>query len=188
MSCITSNIACLCDDSIVGGLIQTAVGEIADVLAWTQDTDGQVTAITMKPTKKMFAIDWEEETADYIDEAVEATVGAKNYQVGYSHKIDGQIRGQDGITKKKIHEYVSCGCGVFVINVYSDGSKCILGLRYNKEDLVGTPNPKAKFIVKTKSVSGKQLTNAKMTTIMLEGRTTLPMQNFTGSIPYTAAV
>lgn len=188
MSCISANIESLCSEGLEGGLIQTAVGEIDDVQAWTENTDGQVLAVTMKTGKKMYLVNWEEETAGYDDTAIETTVGARTYQVGYAHMVDGQILGQDGILKKKIDEYRKCKCGLFIINVYANGAKAIIGLRYNDADVVGVPNKKAKFVAKTNSTSGKQLTNAKLTTVKFEARTVVPMQNFMGTLPLVEAV
>lgn len=187
MSCITSDIASSCLEGLEGGLLMTAVGEIEDVQGWTENAEGQVTAVTMKGGKKMWKLDWEDETASYDDGGIETTIGVRAYQIGYTHTIDGQFIGQDGVLKKKIDEYVKCRCGLFAINVYASGAKAIIGLRYNKEDVVGVANDKAKFIAKTTSTSGKQLTNAKMTTLKLEGRTLVPMQNFLGSIPLALA-
>ncbi len=187
MACITANIASLCNEGIEGGLLQTAVGEIEDVQGWTE-VAGQVSAVAMKTGKKMWVIDWEEETASYDDAAIESTIGARNYQAGYTHTIDGQVLGQDGVLKKVLDEYVKCRCGLFVINTYANGSKNIIGLRYNAADAVGTPNKKARFVAMVSSTSGKQLTNAKLTTIKLASRTVHPAQNFTGTIPLVAAV
>jgi hypothetical protein len=187
MACLITDVESLCSEEIAGGLIQTVVGEIDDVNAWTEDVSGNVATLTMKTGKKMYVINWEEETADYNLNPIEAPVGARNYQVGYTHAIDGVILGQDGTLAAKLDNYVKCRCGLFIINIYSSGAKVISGLRYNKADVVGTPNKKAKFIAKAKSASGKQLTNTKTSTLMLEARTVVPFQNFLGVIPLVAA-